>query len=68
MTSSKQDMGVGWDARYRRLEEGEIILPTDEVQNDDGSWKLTRPEVGFAGAKAPDPSYTSHRVYRRRRP
>lgn len=54
---------TGWDHRYRRLPEGETILPTDECQNDDGSWKVTRPEV--AGSKAPNPDYTSHRTYRR---
>ena len=54
-----------WDHRYRQLNKGETILPTDEVQNDDGSWRRTRAEVGFAGMKAPDPAYTSHRVYRR---
>lgn len=50
-----------WDPRYRRLEQGELILATDEVQNDDGSWRLTT----ASRQRAPDPSYTSHRVYRR---
>jgi hypothetical protein len=49
-----------WDERYRRLEEGEIIRETDEMQ-DDGGWKPTT----MAGHPAPDPGYTSHRVYRR---
>jgi hypothetical protein len=52
---------MAWDAKYRRLEHGELIRVTDEVQNDDGSWKQTR----MAGTEAPDPSYTSHRQYRR---
>lgn len=52
---------AGWDHRYRRLEAGETILPTDEVQNDDGSWKANI----CAGQQAPDPLYTSHRTYRR---
>ena len=50
-----------WDQRYRRLEEGEYIRDSDEVQLDDGSWSLTR----NGGMKAPDPSFTSHRWYRR---
>lgn len=53
--------GGGWDHRYRRLEWGEIIQEGDECQNDDGTWKL-----GICvGQRAPDPNYTSHRVYRR---
>jgi len=50
-----------WDKNYRRLEMGEVILSTDEVQNDDGTWR----ETIVAGTKAPDPNYMSHRVYRR---
>jgi hypothetical protein len=41
---------MAWDHNYRRLNKGEIIRATDEVQNDDASWA---------------PAYTSHRVYRR---
>lgn len=52
---------MAWDHDYRRLEKGEIIRATDEVQNDDASWSPTR----CAGEEAPDPAYTSHRVYRR---
>lgn len=52
-----------WDHNYRRLEEGEVIRATDEVQLDNGGWRTTRPEV--AGTRAPCPDYTSHRVYRR---
>ena len=51
----------GWDHNYRRLEEGEVILCTDELQNDDCTWSPARP----VGQKAPDPNYSSHRVYRR---
>lgn len=52
-----------WDQRYRRLDEGEVILATDDCQQDDGSWL---PDNGrCAGTKAPSPSYTSHRIYRR---
>jgi hypothetical protein len=51
----------GWDHRFRRLEEGELIEESDEHMLDDGSWELTN----CAGQKAPDPNYTSHRWYRR---
>jgi hypothetical protein len=51
-----------WDQRYRMLDEGEIILATDEVQTDDGTWRDAWRTVGM---KAPSPLYTSHRVYRR---
>ena len=53
---------MAWDMHYRPLKEGEIILTTDEVQEDDGSW---RSGCRCAGQTAPDPNYTSHRVYRR---
>jgi hypothetical protein len=56
---------VTWDQRFRRLDEGEIIIETDEVQNDDGSWQLTNARC--VGTAAPCPLYTSHRVYRRLR-
>lgn len=52
---------VGWDHRYRPLKEGETILATDEVQRDDGSWIA----AVCVGETAPDPNYTSHRIYRR---
>ncbi len=58
------DRSVGWDHRFRRLEEGEEIRATDQVQKDDGTWVVPRSTT--IGTKAPDPSYTSHRVYRRR--
>lgn len=53
---------MAWDMRYRPLKEGEIILLTDEVQEDDGTWRVG---CRCAGQPAPDPNYTSHRVYRR---
>ena len=54
---------MAWDMRYRPLKEGEIIRPTDEVQNDDCTWNVT--DWRCVGQPAPDPNYTSHRVYRR---
>lgn len=53
---------MAWDHNYRRLEKGEIIRASDEVQDDDASWQPARHCIG---EEAPDPSYTSHRVYRR---
>lgn len=53
---------MAWDHKFRRLEMGEIVQLGDEVQNDDGSWDLATRSIG---APAPDPSYTSHRVFRR---
>lgn len=50
-----------WDRRFRRLEEGELIQWGDEVQTDNGSWRVAI----HVGHPAPDPNYTSHRVYRR---
>lgn len=50
-----------WDHRYRLLEEGEIILATDELQHDDGSWIAPL----AVGTGAPSSSYISHRTYRR---
>lgn len=53
---------MGWDLKYRRLKEGETILATDHVQVKDG-WRLAEFAIG---QPAPDPMYTSHRVYRRK--
>lgn len=53
---------MAWDQRYRRLDEGEIILATDEVQRDDGTWQ---PAQYAIGKPAPSPIFTSHRIYRR---
>lgn len=52
---------MSWNSNYRMLQEGEVILASDEIQNDDGSW---RPATAV-GKKAPSPRYTSHRIYRR---
>lgn len=52
-----------WDQRYRQLQYGEIIQPTDEVYNDTtDSWETVKHSIG---QKAPDPGYTSHRMIRR---
>lgn len=54
---------MAWDQAYRRLEEGEIILSTDEVYNDvTKTWHRSEHCVG---KPAPNPNYTSHRTYRR---
>lgn len=52
---------MAWDHDYRMLEKGEIIRAADEVQNDDASWS----PASCVGEAAPDPAYTSHRIYRR---
>lgn len=52
---------MAWNHAYRPLKKGEIIRKTDECQRDDGSWA----PASCAGEEAPDPSFTSHRVYRR---
>jgi len=53
---------MAWDQRYRRLDAGETILPGDEVEvNQPHGWKPA--EALFQ--PAPDPAYTSHRIYRR---
>lgn len=52
-----------WDSRYRPLQAGEIIQAGDECLTDSHlGW---RPETRCIGEPAPDPSYTSHRMYRR---
>ena len=47
---------------YRRLKKGEVIQAGDEIQQDDGTWKIT---TRCVGEEAPDPQFTSHRQYRR---
>ena len=47
---------------YRRLKTGEEILPGDELEQDDHTWKA----ANCIGDHAPDPQFTSHRQYRRR--
>jgi hypothetical protein len=51
-----------WDHNFRQLREGEAIQLGDEVQRDDGTFDLA---VRCIGEPAPDPCYSSHRVYRR---
>lgn len=57
-------MTTAWGPKFRRLEAGEVVRWGDEVQNDDGSWRIA---IGGVGMPAPDPAYSSHRVYRRRK-
>ena len=53
---------MAWDNNYRRLEEGETILETDEVMIDKPfGWKAGT----CVGKKAPNPNFTAHRTYRR---
>lgn len=53
---------MAWDHRYRKLKFGEIIQEGDECQVDKPfGWK----PANCIGQPAPDPAYTSHRVYRR---
>ena len=54
---------MAWDHRYRRLNEGETICQGDEVLCD----KDWEPAGRTVGNKAPNPLYTSHRVYRRKK-
>ncbi len=55
---------MAWDEAYRRLDEGEIIRESDEVQIDKPfGWR--RDNGQCAGKPAPSPLYTSHRIYRR---
>lgn len=54
----------GWDHRYRPLKKGELILATDQIFDDTlAAWKSPRRET--IASTAPDPSLTSHRMYRR---
>ena len=58
-----------WDHRYRKLKKGEVIKEGDEVgisgpgMNGKLTWK--KPNPISIGTKAPDPSFISHRWYRR---
>lgn len=58
-----------WDHRYRKLEKGEIIQEGDEVGNiwKDENGNLIWKKATAIGSKAPDPSFTSHRWYRRQK-
>lgn len=61
LAASPNAASAAWDHRYRPLVSGEIIAATDECRRDDGSWA-----TGICvGQTAPDPAYTSHRIYRR---
>lgn len=54
---------MGWDNAYRMLEEGEIIQEGDECLADSAlGW---RPSGHTVGKAAPNPYFTSHRIYRR---
>ena len=48
-------------AKYRRLNEGEVIQPGDQFLSESGVWKPTT----CPGMKALSPYYTSHTQYRR---
>lgn len=48
---------------YRRLDEGEIIREGDECLTDSHLGWL--PAGRTVGQRAPDPLYSSHRMYRR---
>lgn len=55
-------------ARYRRLEAGEIIRESDEIDCCRDQWRddpVWRPVTACIGEPAPDPQYVSHRQYRR---
>jgi hypothetical protein len=53
---------------YRYLTRGEIIQEGDEVDACRDGWRddpVWVPAVNCVGEPAPDPSYPSHRIYRR---
>ncbi len=53
-----------WDNAYRPLRKGETILSGDECLTDGHlGWQ----PANCVGEQAPDPHYTSHRMYRRHR-
>lgn len=57
------------EKEYYYLKEGDVIQEGDEVEvssnfNDLPRWEKAK----FAGQKAPDPAYISHRKYRRLKP
>lgn len=61
---------MAWDHRYRQLEKREIIQDGDEVGNiwKDKNGNLIWKKATQIGSEAPDPSFTSHRWYRRLKP
>jgi hypothetical protein len=59
---------MAWDKRYRRLDFNEVIQEGDEVDACNDGWRDPPkwvPAGNTVGQKAPDPSYPSHRIYRR---
>ena len=53
---------MAWDEKYRLLNEGEVVLETDELLDDHGNWIKPTNSIG---QPAPSPIYTSHRKFRR---
>lgn len=63
--SSTENKSMTWDNRYRPLNEGETIIDGDECLTDSHiGWQPATHDIGGA---APNPNYTSHRMYRRRK-
>jgi hypothetical protein len=60
MFSDNEYKKTDWE-NYRALKKGEVIMDTDEVLHDKKGWKKTI----CVGGLAPDPQFTSHRMYRR---
>ena len=58
---------MAWDQKYRRLEFNEVIQEGDEVDMCRDGWRDPPKWVKatLIGSRAPDPSFPSHRVYRR---
>lgn len=55
---------MGWDNRYRQLQEGEIVQQGDEFLADsDKGWLAS---VHGIGRHAPDPHCPAHTLYRRK--
>ena len=62
--TAPQPFGPMACSAFRRLEEGEIVLATDEIFDD---YSLTWEQPNWSvGKPAPNPNYTSHRQFRRR--
>lgn len=60
---------MAWDNDYRLLNEGEIIQAGDEVDICNNGWHDApkwEPVKNTIGQAAPNPSYPSHRRYRRK--
>jgi len=57
------------EQQYRKLEYGEIIQEGDEIDDCRDGWRDPPnwvPVTSCIGEPAPDPSYPSHRQYRRK--